>query len=1508
MVRDSYHGLAETSLVDGVSHESELGAVEVRDTVEGNIRSKNISHELVNSIRQGEEHLRHMAKQAGIEWHNVSPEVFIEWMQIDPNLLRRINFATLSDAQKMEMSRSLWAPVTGVTRMVQHSDAGGPWYDSFDLNDRFLLHDLAFTTAVRERILFDSPPVNEYLRKSEWEKLKQGSLEFECIQNPKQGIEWYKRLNVAGEYWQKGALLSACKSNMTLLSFIQKELPGEYDIIVRNMFFYGDPPHQHSEDLRSFLERAGDMHRTSNGEPFISPAPSPAVRSHSWEDDLFDDRPQLVTKYPDRSRDTWADIEKDEFGMPFIPYQSMDVALGVAQYLRAHPDRMRNPYCIAGQLLATVAGHTRNEVPDEVSTFLLSLLHDPKVYRHIAIVRYWKELFTSHDRAVYENLSQYMFKKKCERDGDPCALDIDQQLLHEVPDALRDGEDASLYLEGKEQISIKEYVDRYIFTQDEVAVLAKRMRFDPSADRGVIDTIVRHIGLTYVPVLKDVISWLKEQHSLTNNMESLTQELEVMLRKNKSINAESAHTISCKLAMLLAHRNMSARELLLKESLLSVSDSIFRQRRREKVDTVEELWTLVVESDVSTEIVTTKDAEPASPWDSISSADDRRSVSDRALDIRARAFESHWRLLAPYMQRNLSEAEVSLKRHLIDPLLASKKFASVLKILVILSRFDPTEARAQLHFSMHDSAFADCMKKAIGYRESLQLQSFERGIARDLATIAFAEVLYPQPERRNLLSNIESDSGLSVEMQSRKHGWILDDTDCHGDAILEQQKNSLCMLLNDALHADVTKRKRTYAQFVSRAALSLRALENWLNAHETDEKRKAAHHLHKAFSVVQSWAENGRDHPDSIDTAAIFLALKGMGIRPAYALDSATPQEKRMAAMPFALARDFEAKAGYAWVTRRIPLMEPEALANEWYDIVIHGKYPQPQKFKNKGPSQGDHEATEAEGEPESGELERERTMEELRDSLLSQLDNPVDPSDQGDCNEAHLPFVGELSSAPKLIAQLSEAMEGDAQYFVDRICMSYDPKWCAHKPSQESENLDLRTLMHHTIEEGKEVLMTLRAKDGMVIPHSCGTDVTNASMSVPGAGIGWGGHWSRRVRTTESGEATIVFKTPTLKRKSNGETLRQVLEALPESLKHASEPISKQADLPPEFEQEIERLRPLLTTMPLENVVDAVRDFVQQRYVYSFITQNPEYKERYRQLLQQMPYVNRTSDAYLDFIHSLRKEGEFVLGRGMCGQLSTVLMALRHLGIPSFFATGYATNTSHIDTNHGHAFILVPLLDQDGKIFLKPKEATSGNIEGVMEVLHNAPRVAKENTANVDVIFKEDTHALETSTFVPEVIEQWILNCREHFRRALNLEVSPHDLYFTNVLLDTVIEMRRQRLTHPTNEQKNRVRSAQNIGYAELVALPTELPSFSSLLPDGMQLAVPGQAEIIKNICDGSGIILTSSQQNLLEKLVTLHTAARKHSIERISLRPGLEEGLNEFFSESDRLEAERE
>lgn len=64
MVRDSYHGLAETSLVDGVSHESELGAVEVRDTVEGNIRSKNISHELVNSIRQGEEHLRHMAKQA----------------------------------------------------------------------------------------------------------------------------------------------------------------------------------------------------------------------------------------------------------------------------------------------------------------------------------------------------------------------------------------------------------------------------------------------------------------------------------------------------------------------------------------------------------------------------------------------------------------------------------------------------------------------------------------------------------------------------------------------------------------------------------------------------------------------------------------------------------------------------------------------------------------------------------------------------------------------------------------------------------------------------------------------------------------------------------------------------------------------------------------------------------------------------------------------------------------------------------------------------------------------------------------------------------------------------------------------------------------------------------------------------------------------------------------------------------------------------------------------------
>lgn len=486
--------------------------------------------------------------------------------------------------------------------------------------------------------------------------------------------------------------------------------------------------------------------------------------------------------------------------------------------------------------------------------------------------------------------------------------------------------------------------------------------------------------------------------------------------------------------------------------------------------------------------------------------------------------------------------------------------------------------------------------------------------------------------------------------------------------------------------------------------------------------------------------------------------------------------------LPMAWILDREADEGVVWSARRIPVLNEQAFTERWLSIVRNGKYPPP------GDSAGLAGRSGRRGESRS-EQDRKKTMKELRDQALQRLDHPEDSQGGVNPDNPELPSASLLSENPKTIGVLSEPLEGDARYVLVKICDDFDPAWLAHLPTSGTENLDLRTILQadHGDESVKNVSLEMRMGNDAVVPLPMGN--SSATVDIPGGSVRSAGHWSKRVNTRQPVNATIQYGIGK-DRSSGTATLADVLATIPSSLRTHAGSLGNMNDLPEFIREKLQSID--LEHTPLAKVVKQVQRIVHAYYEYHFLLTNIIYKERYRSLLQQMPYAENEHNEYLDFIHSLREEPEEIQGRGVCGQLSTVLEAsLRSLGIPAYFGAGYCPSGTTITTNDAHAWVVVPFLDPAGKLFMKPVEATSGDMAGLDMARAEAPRVRTREEKEE----KKKTTAVKErpvpSVIIDDEVEQW----RRHLQSCLSPDMSAltrEDIEQVTVLIQTADKLRR--------------------------------------------------------------------------------------------------------------------
>ena len=547
-----------------------------------------------------------------------------------------------------------------------------------------------------------------------------------------------------------------------------------------------------------------------------------------------------------------------------------------------------------------------------------------------------------------------------------------------------------------------------------------------------------------------------------------------------------------------------------------------------------------------------------------------------------------------------------------------------------------------------------------------------------------------------------------------------------------------------------------------------------------------------------------------------------------------------------AFAEKLESEGGVPWFARPIPCMDREAFIDRWLAIVRERELPPPLFGRNcDSREHGDDHA----------EKDYERMMEQLRDQLLENIDDPIN---DGHINPdmPNLPAAPMLSEKPRVVGTLSKPLTGDARYMLMKINRKFDPRYGAHLPLNSRECAHIRPQMNREVKEGEDVELTMHMADGAVVPHIPGA--ATGDIDLPkGVNMRWQGYWSKRIHTNVPVDVTIPYRVGPAPVAGDAR-LADVLARLPNDAIPAGDILANIEHLPPTLRMALEAID--IEHQPLAIAVEQIQALVHQWYEYEFILANPVYKEKYRAFLAKMPYRDPRRNAYLDFIHSLREEDEDVLGRGVCGQLTTVLMsAFRSRGIPADFGVGFLATQQTITTNDCHAWPVVPMLDERGQVFYKPVEATGGGSDGVQRILAEAPK----SQPTPEEVATEDSHDQD-----PESSERNLRDQVEHWRTNLSgtllgKEVSAHDI----VVADLIIRQAERWRAHgilPTKEVLTQLRDD--------IANAGELPSHDENLgdafsPEGIPLE-SGTRRILKTITAAIGDTLSPGTRDIIDTI----------------------------------------
>lgn len=310
-------------------------------------------------------------------------------------------------------------------------------------------------------------------------------------------------------------------------------------------------------------------------------------------------------------------------------------------------------------------------------------------------------------------------------------------------------------------------------------------------------------------------------------------------------------------------------------------------------------------------------------------------------------------------------------------------------------------------------------------------------------------------------------------------------------------------------------------------------------------------------------------------------------------------------------------------------------------------------------------------------------------------------------------PAIPQIRTDPAILYKVSRPLSGDDQYLTTTVSARMESDY-SYAPLLAGALADFIRGLPKDHSRRKVTLSADLVGDGSIIPcphhgsvesDSMRFDLENTSLATHPDGVvhikGGAGF----------ANLSVDINLPTAKSQIDSSArFEQVKHSLSGDIyKQLTSPISKLKELPLPLQKAIRTAR----GMSVASAAQFLEGFVRDNYVYSFDAANTDVYRQFQ--LQRAEGMKGDKNAYLEMIHALGDEN--CLGKGVCGQLSTVLFAsLRLAGVPCVMTSGYLAVGKEIDEHMAHAYVSAILPTKEGSWRLKVLEATGGGVEGLIE------------------------------------------------------------------------------------------------------------------------------------------------------------------------------------------------
>jgi hypothetical protein len=441
-------------------------------------------------------------------------------------------------------------------------------------------------------------------------------------------------------------------------------------------------------------------------------------------------------------------------------------------------------------------------------------------------------------------------------------------------------------------------------------------------------------------------------------------------------------------------------------------------------------------------------------------------------------------------------------------------------------------------------------------------------------------------------------------------------------------------------------------------------------------------------------------------------------------------------------------------------------------------------------------------------------------------------------------------------ILQTSRPLSGPHAYLPKEFCDGYNREYCQHLAATGAETRAFLEGITRGLEKsGERVSLTIyNVRDGSTIPLPLGSHYVEDSLlcALPWARLERNDDFTLRLRCG-GGTGSVEVECELIKPQKPGEaSIDTVASAVPEHLRaNLTRPLSRLDQLPEELQQAIHTVR----RMNAGEAATFLEKFVQQNYTYD---SSAGALTPFREFLQSLPLTDPDGTEYQRVIHEMAGGAE-TLGRGICGQINTILgaEALRHAGIPSYIVSGvHAGGSGPVTANNLHAFVVSLQLNSEGQLFLKEYEGTSADVASLIDSFDGA-NGEQGCGFRATGVWANNSQQPETSRYHPV----WNLYQQE-LKEAGFTRLTLRDARILHQLVGFAEARRSERSNHPISDREIR-------GITSYFRKSSDEPDGWKIMNIESYLTSPSVLETVCSICDSEHCKLSKRQRRIVDFFV---------------------------------------